>query len=1242
MKKNAAILVTLTALGLLFGGSVRSQASVANYQTAVVAEPSLTSYYTFDSHTANDSLGANNGTLQGSANYANGIGGGPDAALNFSGVGDFDNLGVVPAFDFTSGKGTVELWVKADASIASAGNYDCIIASGAGGGGRGYAAHLANGTTLLVANDSGFGDTDWFTLPASIGTGWHHFALIFTNNTVTVVWDGQSLGSQTFHVGLVTGHPAHLGEWNGLNWIGNLDEVAFYSDALPLSSIQAHIAAYNNSAALPVIVTRPQGGSGVLGQSFQFSATVANGYSQWYKDNGPLLDQTNSVLSLASLAVSDAGTYTLVATNSAGSITSSPAVFTVSAIVPAVADYQAAVLAEPSLISYYKLDDHTANDSFGANNGTLQETASLGAIFGANFGGDPGSSLNGGAWIDFGVVPAFNFSSGNGTLECWLQAGWTVNPAYAPCIFASRDDGIIYSIHMTADKTAILFGNNGGANDNTTWAVPQPVGTGWHHLAVEFNAGNCTVIWDGKSVATNAEPLGAGGITNSVQVGASTPAGTEPWIGKLDEIAFYNAALPLGSVQAHRTAYEANLLPVINTQPQGGSGVLGQSFQFSVKFSTESQQLQWYKDSGLLSNQTNSGLFLTSLALSDAGTYAVVATSGGGSVTSSPAVFTVSALSASVAAYQAAVLAEPNLISYYTFDDHTARDDFGANNGTLQGTANFGAGFGSGAGSALNLDGSGWVNLGSVPAFDFPSDRGTVELWVQAGALAGNGCFFADRHGSTDYSIHMAQSKGSIIFWSGVAAHSMDLPSAAGTGWHHMAVVFDTGNWTVIWDGQSLATNALYLGGGSYEVQLGSPDPAGAGGENFVGKLDQVAFYSDALPLSSIQAHYAAYELGLTPVLITQPQGGIGVLGKSFQFSGTASSFPHYQWYKDSGLLSNQTNTVLSLTNLTLANAGTYTLVAANAGGSVTSSPAVFSVSALSPAVAGYEAAVLAESSLVSYYTFDDHTARDDFGANDGTLKGSPGFGAGFGVGAGSALSLDAGGWDSLGVVPAFDFQSERGTVELWVKAGASALASSGTYLCILANGVGRDYAVFSEPSRHQLLITEGLNVVNAYATLPAVLDTNWHHLALIFTNTTVTAVWDGQSLPFSDGQNPHPFQLGDNGYGQEMLLGYWPNTGNALAWGGELDEVAFYSEALPVSSIQNHYYTYAGFSPPVLTVAPSGNNVVISWSGLGPQNWVLESAPQLPASSWTPVGTNNSPATIQMNGQQFFRLKAQ
>jgi len=84
----------------------------------------------------------------------------------------------------------------------------------------------------------------------------------------------------------------------------------------------------------PGITVQPQGQSGYWGKSVTFTV-VAYGTQplayQWFKDGASIDGATQFMLSLSNLSTSAAGTYSVVITNSVGSVTSNPALLIINA-----------------------------------------------------------------------------------------------------------------------------------------------------------------------------------------------------------------------------------------------------------------------------------------------------------------------------------------------------------------------------------------------------------------------------------------------------------------------------------------------------------------------------------------------------------------------------------------------------------------------------------------------------------------------------------------------------------------------------------------------------------------------------------------------------------------------------------------------------------------------------------------------------------------------------------------------
>ncbi len=100
-------------------------------------------------------------------------------------------------------------------------------------------------------------------------------------------------------------------------------------------------------------------------------------------------------------------------------------------------------------------------------------------------------------------------------------------------------------------------------------------------------------------------------------------------------------------------------------------------------------------------------------------------------------------------------------------------------------------------------------------------------------------------------------------------------------------------------------------------------------------------FYSGASGISNIYTiSFLAAAGGSAPVITNQPVSLTNNVSSNATFTVTAGTAPlHYQWYFNTNTVElNATNSSLTLTNLQLTNAGTYSVIITNSSGSVTSS----------------------------------------------------------------------------------------------------------------------------------------------------------------------------------------------------------------------------------------------------------------------------------------------------------------
>ena len=1230
---------------------VTAMASLRDYQNAVTNEISLISYYTFDRTNANDSFGPNNGTLEGTAKLSAGVGGGQGLLLDGQG---WVTLGTVPDFDFGGGTGTVEAWVRPDWSVTKAPGYAPCLFADRDVGPLSWSVHMDavqdaygvwNGTSYLpqpISSPGAIGIT---------GTNWHHVAVVWDNSsgspTTTFYWDGVPVGQTGQGLGN-TPESTQLGSSGASavneGWIGMLDEVAFYNSALSSNSILAHYQAFVTNMP-PVITAQPVGGTFLSGIPLNLIVRVLgqNLSYQWYFGTNAIAHATNATLSIASLATTNAGTYHVVVACTAPvtNITSSNAtVAVISSLPPTLVAYQNAVKNTPGLISYYTFDQDNANDNVGSHNGTLAGTGSLAP----GFGGVPGLGLrlDGNGWVQLGRVSDFDFASGAGSAEAWVQVAWPTSfSAYDPCIFADRDYGtvnnqlLVWSVHMARNKTGV-----GVWNGTSYQAMPIPdPGTNWHHFAVVWDNSSgsptTTIYWDGALAGQTSQGLGP--MPETTQISSSTANSvSEGWIGMLDEVAFYSTALSADTVAEHYGASFA--APIITLQPIGGTFLPGVQLQLTVGTIGPNLTYQWYMNSNAITGAKSPTLTFTSLAATNAGSYYVVVSNPNTNVTSTVVTVGVaSPLPAALTRYQQAVTNEPSLISRYTFDLLNANDSFGPNNGTLGGTTAFGAGIGGPPGVGLQLGGQGRVMLGTVTDFDFASGTGTAEAWVQAGwpstFSSYNPCVFADRDGGPlTWSVHMDADKRGFGVWNGTSYQPQAIPNA-GTNWHHLAVVWDNSSGspttTFYWDGAAVGQTAQGLGSTPESTQLGSSS-ASTTAEGWIGMLDEVAFYNAALSTNSIAAHYAAFFGSALPVITTQPVGGAFLPGQPFTLTvGASGAYRTYQWFKDNNPITGETNWTLFVPSLAITNSGTYYVVVSTPGGSTPSASVSVQVGEY---LANYQAKVLGEPSLISYYTFDASDARDYKGTNNGTAVGSVVYDTGVGMGADQCLVLDGTDNIDLGQVAAFDFANGNGSLEAWIRMDWSTASPPGYNPCLFADrNNNTDWSIHPTANQQNIGNWNG----STYQTVPLANPAGWHHLAITFGNGVVTYYWDGTQIGAQT-------QAVGGTTGLTTQLGSSLNTATREGWIGGIDEVAFYSTTLSPSTVLSHFLAMAAPpQPPTITYSLSGTNLTLSWpadaTGFG-----LEATPTLAASAWSAVsGVVSNQVTVHTSGgSAFYRLK--
>ena len=219
---------------------------------------------------------------------------------------------------------------------------------------------------------SGTNNTQFISLssppPRVMAGNLYHIVASYDGTTAKLYVNGTLVNSfVTPYQPVVTPVNLTIASRNGNNYThAVLDDVALYNYALSPSQIANHYGLGRSGTLAATIVSNPVPASikSVVGVPQSFRA-MASGQAplalQWLKNGVPVPGATAQTLTLPSVQLSDAGSYSLRASNAvAGAVTSAPAVLTVAN--------------QPFLVHRWSFDDGT--DSVSGSNATLFGSAS--------------------------------------------------------------------------------------------------------------------------------------------------------------------------------------------------------------------------------------------------------------------------------------------------------------------------------------------------------------------------------------------------------------------------------------------------------------------------------------------------------------------------------------------------------------------------------------------------------------------------------------------------------------------------------------------------------------------------------------------------------------------------------------------------------------------------------------------------------------------------------------------------
>jgi hypothetical protein len=351
----------------------------------------------------------------------------------------------------------------------------------------------------------------------------------------------------------------------------------------------------------PSITTQPASLTVTAGQNASFSV-AASGTApftyQWYKDGAALSGATSSNLSLSSVSSTDAAAYSVKVSNTTGSVVSSAAALTVTAIVTA---------------------KNTSAPTIDIQPLPLNVVAGKGASFSVSVSGTApfayqwykdNSALSGATSSSLSIASVASTDAGSYTVKVSNSAGSVTSTSAALTVTAAPTAPVI--------KTQPV---------SLTVAPVQPA-----TFSVEATgSGTLTYQWYKASA-----PI-SGATASSYSIPACTAADASTYT-----VTVFNSVGSVTSKGASLVIDTTLTKPVITSQPTGLTVAVARKATFTVKATSSTTPLyQWKKDGIAISGANTDTLTIQKSQLADAGSYSVVVTNGAGSVASSAAILTV-------------------------------------------------------------------------------------------------------------------------------------------------------------------------------------------------------------------------------------------------------------------------------------------------------------------------------------------------------------------------------------------------------------------------------------------------------------------------------------------------------------------------------------------------------------------------------------------------------------------------
>ena len=453
-----------------------------------------------------------------------------------------------------------------------------------------------------------------------------------------------------------------------------------------VNAVASNIATLTVNAATsaPAFTTQPVSQTVTAGGSVTFTATASGSPAptfQWRKGGVSISGATTASYTIASTVTGDAGSYTVVATNSVNAVASNIATLAVNAATSApvittqpvsqtlvsssTATFTVVAGGTPAPTYQWKKGGTNISGATGATYTQTNITTSSAGTYTAVVTNSAGSVTSNGAVLTVNTAPAFTTHPANQTVTAGGSVTFTSVASGAPAptyqwkkggVNIAGATGASYTIATAvagdaASYTAVATNSVSAVTSNaatltvnatpafTTQPASQTVTTG--------NAVTFTAAASGTPTPTFQWKKGGVNITGATNASYTIQGATTGDAGSYTVVAT-NSVSAVTSNIATLTVNAVTVAPAFTTQPAsqtviaGGVGGSGGSIAFTAAASgSPAPTFQWRKNGVNISGATGASYTIASPTGADAGSYTVVATNSASSVTSNTATLTV-------------------------------------------------------------------------------------------------------------------------------------------------------------------------------------------------------------------------------------------------------------------------------------------------------------------------------------------------------------------------------------------------------------------------------------------------------------------------------------------------------------------------------------------------------------------------------------------------------------------------